>query len=97
VDDTHVQATLSYLGEATQLNFVLSPTGQVEQFRFQRWGNPEGAEHHYASFGGYVDGEGTFAGYTIPTQMRVGWYFGSESFASKGDFFHATIDEATYR
>ncbi len=97
VDDTHAQATLSYLGETTQLNFILSPTGQVEQFRFQRWGNPEGAEHHYVDFGGYVDGEGTFGGYIIPTQIRGGWYFGCDCFESEGDFFHASIDEAMYR
>lgn len=97
VDDTHLQAALSYLGETTQLNLIIGPTGQLEQLRFQRWGNPEAVEHHYVDFGGYVDGEGTFAGYTIPTQLRVGWYFGSERFESEGDFFHASIDAASYR
>jgi hypothetical protein len=97
VDAAHVQATLSYLNETTQLNLTLSSTGQVEQFHFQRWGDPEGGKHHYVNFGGYVDREGTCAGYTIPTQVRGGWYFGSDRFESEGDFFHATIDEAVYR
>ncbi|PSN20571.1 hypothetical protein C7271_01435 [filamentous cyanobacterium CCP5] len=97
VDDMHVQAALSYSGETIQLNFILNPTGRVDQFRFQRWGNPKGAEHSYVTFGGYVDGEGIFGGYTIPTQIRGGWYFGSKRFEPEGDFFHATIDGAMYR
>jgi hypothetical protein len=62
-----------------------------------RWGNPEGAEFRYAAFGGLVEKEEAFDGYTIPTRIRVGWYAGSERFASEGEFFRVTIDDALYR
>jgi hypothetical protein len=48
-------------------------------------------------FGGILEEEGTFCGYTIPTRLRIGWYFGSERFESEGEFFRATIDDAIYR
>jgi len=41
--------------------------------------------------------ERAFDGYTIPTRLRIGWYFGSERFESEGEFFRVTIDRATYR
>ena len=96
-DDTHAHAHLSYLGEATDLILTVSKTGQLEQVVFKRWGNPEGAEHHYVNFGGYLEDEGAFSGYTIPTRLRIGWYFGSDRFESEGEFFRAAIDNAAYR
>ena len=42
-------------------------------------------------FGGIIEEEGTFCGYTIPTRLRIGWYFGTERFESEGEFFRVTI------
>jgi hypothetical protein len=56
-----------------------------------------GTEFRYVDFGGILEEESTFCGYTIPTRLRVGWYFGSERFESEGEFFRATIDDAIYR
>jgi hypothetical protein len=96
-DNTQAQARLTLLGETTDLTLTLSESGRLEQFCFQRWGNPEGAEYHSVNFGGYLEAEGSFSGYTIPTRLRGGWYFGSDRFGPEGEFFHATIDEAIYR
>lgn len=97
LDDCQAQAQLTLWGETTQLTFTVNETGQLRQFSFERWGNPEGAEHHYVNFGGYLEEESTFSGYTIPTQLRAGWYFDSTQFESAGEFFRATIDEAVYQ
>ena len=35
-----------------------------------------GGASRYADFGGIAEGKGTFGGYTIPTHLRIGWYFG---------------------
>jgi hypothetical protein len=35
--------------------------------------------------------------YTIPTRVRVGWYFGTSRFESEGEFFRATIEDAIFR
>jgi hypothetical protein len=62
-----------------------------------RWGNPEGAEFDHVNFGAIAEEERTFDGYTIPAQLRVGWYFGSDRFESEGEFFRVTIENAIYR
>ena len=41
--------------------------------------------------------EKAFDGITIPTTMRVGWYFGSDRFATEGEFFRVTVDHAEFR
>jgi hypothetical protein len=96
-DDLHAHVRLTVLDKTTELTFTLDETGRLEQIRFQRWGNPEGATHHYVDFGGYLECEDTVSGYTIPTRLRVGWYFGDDRFESEGEFFRATIDSAVYR
>ena len=69
----------------------------MEQAKVDRWGSLEGEAFHYSDFGGIVENSGTFSGYTIPTNLRVGWLFGSERFESEGDSFHYTIDKAIYK
>lgn len=63
----------------------------------RRWGNPDGAAFCLLDFGAVADEERTFGGYTIPTRLRVGWFFGLPEFESKGEFFRVTIDDAAYR
>ena len=84
-------------GESADIDYVVDEKGGLKTVNMPRWGNPEGAEFHYANRGGMVEQEGKFGGYTIPTRMRIGWYFGSERFASEGEFFRVTIDDASYR
>jgi hypothetical protein len=72
---------------------------------FDRIIDGSGTEFRDVDFGGILEEEGTFCGYTIPTRLRVGWYFGSvgvaspleKRFESEGEFFRATIDDAVYR
>lgn len=96
-DESHAHATLTLFGETTELILTVNDVGKLECLRFQRWGSPSKKSPSYADFGGYMEQEGTFSGYTIPTQFRVGWYFGSDRFESEGEFFRATIDDAIYR
>jgi hypothetical protein len=62
-----------------------------------RWGNPDGGKYRYINCGGLVDKEDNFGGYTIPSRMRVGWYFGDPRFDREGEFFRVTIDDAVFR
>ena len=96
-DSSHAHASFSLLEEKTELILTVGETGQLTELKYKRWGNPEKGSFHYTDFGGFVEEEGTFDGYTIPTRMRVGWYFGSDRFASEGEFFRVTIDDATFR
>ena len=96
--DTHRPTVqVPFQDEASDLNLTIDDSGQLRSLQLQRWGNPEGNEFHTATFGGIVESEATFNGYTIPTSLRIGWYFGSDRFEPEGEFFRVTIDTATYR
>jgi hypothetical protein len=97
MDLNHIRANFTALGEPAELVLTIDRSGGLERIKFLRWGNPEGGVHHFVDFGGEVEAEETFGDYTIPTQLRLGWFFDSERFESEGEFFHCTIDHAIYR
>jgi len=97
LNSSQVQATFTALGQPAKLTLTVNDRGMLEQVKLDRWGNPEGEAFHYVDFGGIVEENHTFDGYTIPTHLRVGWYFGSERFESEGEFFRCTIDKAIYQ
>ncbi len=97
VDGSQVQASFTALGKFTKLTLTVDEQGAVKRERLNRWGNPEGGDYRYVDFGAIVEATGTFEGYTIPTQLRVGWFFGSDRFESEGEFFRCTVDKAIYR
>jgi hypothetical protein len=90
-------AHFSAHSETADIDYGIDEQGRLKWVSMPRWGNPDGSEFRYYPCGGIVEEEGTFGGYTIPIRMRVGWHFGSPAFASEGEFFHVTIDEAIYR
>ena len=94
---SRLHASFMAQGEQAELDLTIGQKGQLKAAKLPRWGSPEGGEHHYVDFGAIVEEEGTFCGYTIPTRLRVGWYFGTERFEAEGEFFRATIDDAIYR
>jgi len=96
-DPHQVHAHLTLPGETPDLHLTLNDQGGLQSIQLQRWGNPDGGEFGYVSFGGWIEREETFSGYTIPTQIRVGWYFGSDRFDSEGEFFRATVTQVRYR
>jgi hypothetical protein len=96
-DLSHLHASLTAHGEATELELFVDERGKLKSIRYPRWGNPGDSEFRYVDFGALVEGESTFGGYTIPSRLRVGWYFGTDRFESEGEFFRATIDGVQYR
>jgi hypothetical protein len=95
-DSSHARASFAVQGEKVEPVLAVDADGRLESLELKRWGNPENADFHYADFGGFVEDEGTFGGYTIPTRLRVGWHFGGERFEAEGEFFRVTIDDAQY-
>ncbi len=96
-DVHHPRAKFSLHGESSELAFSLADNGAVLDVALPRWGNPDKGMFQYHSFGGIVQEESTFGGYTIPTRLHIGWYFGTSRFGTQGEFFRVTVDEATYR
>lgn len=96
-NNTHISTDLTLLSETTHLDLRIGQSGQLQDACFNRWGDPGELNPHYEKFGVVVEEERMFSGYTIPSQIRAGWYFGSSRFESKGEFFRATIDQAIYQ
>lgn len=96
-DASHLGVEVRMRGHESHADLSLDSSGGLRSFSTTRWGNPEHGEFHDAPFGGYVDAESTFGGYTIPSTIRVGWWFGTDRFEREGEFFRCTLDEVTYR
>jgi hypothetical protein len=95
--DSNLHSSFVVQGERAELDFTIDRSGRLKTFKLPRWGNPDGAEFRNMDFGGILEEDRTFCGYTIPTRLRIGWYFGTERFESEGEFFRATLDDAIYR
>jgi hypothetical protein len=94
-DNGVVHARLPTDGEVQDLALSLS-RGCLQQVSLKRWGNPDDGAFGSFDFGAQVEQQARFGGYTITARVRVGWHLGSPGF-DEGQFFHATIDEATFR
>lgn len=97
IDDDHAEARLVVQGHETAVTIAVGESGRLASVRLRRWGNPDGGSFRSLDFGGVAEEERTFGGYTIPTRLRIGWYFGSPEFETKGEFFRVTVDAATFR
>lgn len=77
------------------MSLGIEPTGRVTSVEMMRWGKPTGDHFALRKFGGFVDEESTWAGYTIPSRLRIGWHFGTDEF-EEGEFFRASITHAEF-
>jgi len=94
IDDRTARAVVTIDGEALPLTLTVAKDGSLESAAMERWGNltPDG---RYAAipFGVDVLAERTFGGYTVPSGVRVAWWYGTNH---QFDFFHAEISGAAY-
>lgn len=97
LDSSRALFNLTVEGENTDVELTIDGVGRLESVKMKRWGNPANSRFHYEDFGAFAEKEGTFDGYTIPTQLRAGWHFGTDRFESEGEFFRCTIDHAAFR
>jgi hypothetical protein len=90
VDAERFAATVTVAGETTRLVCTVDSDGRLIEVSFPRFGNLTSDQHYqYIPFGGPVDAEGTFGGYTIPTRIRGGWWYGTEQY-EEAFRFHIT-------
>lgn len=81
--------------EQVDVELHIGPEGQLRSVLLQRWGNAGGAAFGYCPFGVSVEAERTFAGITIPSTVRAGWWWGTDR-QDEGEFFRARITDATF-
>lgn len=101
-DPGHVGIDLHLADQAGHLDLSLQASGRLRTACISRWGNPEGtgdehSEYRNIPFGCIASAERTFGGITVPSVMRVGWYFGTHRFELEGEFFRVTVDDAEFR
>lgn len=94
-DGDQVTVRMKGYSVESKLAMNLEKSGEVESVCLDRWGNADGGDFKMMPFGGTMESEKTFGGYTIPTRIRVGWNFGNEKF-EKGEFFRAEITNAEF-
>jgi len=92
------QALVRAHGEDSLVDIGVDATGAAHSVSASRWGNPAGGAFDYDDFGGVIEEERTWCGVTIPSKLRLGWFFGTPRFDEPGgEFFRVTIDSADFR
>lgn len=90
VDNSHVKVTLGVDDLKTTLTLTVDGEGRLEEVVFPRWKDTEG---DFVPFSVAIEEERTFGGYTIPSKLRAGWWYGTDRY---DEFFRATIEKATF-
>ena len=79
--------------EPLEVRLEVGGDGAMKRLSFLRWGQPRPEEPFgLYPFGCEVLEERTLAGLTVPSRMRVGWFFGEARFESEGEFFRSELD-----
>jgi hypothetical protein len=87
VDADRFAATTTVDGEPARLVVAVDRDGRLAASSIQRYGNQTAdGRYQYIPFGVEADDEGTFGGYTIPTRVRAGWWFGTERYEEEFRF-----------
>jgi hypothetical protein len=77
------------------LEMTLDSSGAVREIVGQRWSNANHEEvFRLQPFGGTVEADATFEGYTIPSKLSVGNHYGTDDYLP---FFQAEIRNARYQ
>jgi hypothetical protein len=76
------------------LEMTLDASGAVREILGQRWSNANPKKSfRLQPFGGTIEADATFEGYTIPSKIRVGNHYGTTDYLP---FFQAEIASARY-
>ena len=81
--------------QVERAEFHVGDGGRLLDVVMQRWGDPGGGPFGRYPFGVAVEAEETFAGVTIGSVLRAGWWWGTDR-QQEGEFFRAEITGATF-
>ena len=74
-----------------ELRLRLDEAGRIASLVFDRWGDPDSdGTFGWHRFGGEFTGYRSFQGLTIPSEGRLGWFYGSDRWPA-GEFFRYQI------
>lgn len=81
VDDTHFAAKIHLYGETTPVTIAVDSEGQPREVTLPRWGNAtDDQTYRYIPYGATITEGRAFGGYTIPTRITAGWWYGTERY-----------------
>jgi hypothetical protein len=87
-------ATFGIDGEVVEVVLTLYPAGAVRRVQLARWGNSTDNRRYAAiPFGADVAPDVRFGGYTIPTQLAVSWWFGTDR---QFEFIRVAVHSAAF-
>ena len=95
-DDNTITASFEIYEEPITLTLAIDSNGKLLQVMMPRWGEDkmEQGKFAYLPYGAAFSEEVTFDGYTIPSQISLGWWFGTERYE---ETFRATVEQADYQ
>lgn len=94
INDQTIQAQFKVDDKPVVLTFGIDANGRLLESYTLRWGNPTPDDKwDYIPMGGKCYAERTFGGFTIPSKVGAGWWFGSEQYF---EFFQGTIEQAEF-
>jgi hypothetical protein len=94
-DDDRTVVTWRIDDQEESAEFQVDADGRLLGVVMQRWGNPDGAPFGRHPFGVAIEAEETFAGVTIGSVLRAGWWWGTDRQA-EGEFFRADVTGAEF-
>ncbi|MGJ5676213.1 MAG: DUF6920 family protein [Nostochopsis sp.] len=95
IDEKTLQANLVIDDEPVTLTLVVDADGKLMKLSLLRWGDQtDNGSWKYIPFGVEFQAEQKFGGFTIPSEVKAGWWFGTERYL---EFFRVTLDKAEYK
>lgn len=95
VDENRARVTLTIDGEVIPLTLQIDETGRLREVTMARYGDVGVEAWQPIPYGFAVEDEQTFEGYTIPSALRGGWWYGTDRYdAEEASHFH--IQEASF-
>jgi hypothetical protein len=76
-----------------EVTYQLEADGRIRSLVFDRWGDPENSgAFAWHRFGGELTGYRSFQGLTIPSEGRLGWFYGEDRWPA-GEFFRYRLTD----
>ncbi len=93
--DTHIVAAYQVDDTPIAVHHRLDDQGRPRSTTFDRWGDPaRTGTWGWTRFGGEFSAYRTFDGVTVPSEGRLGWFYGTHRWAD-GEFFRYRITQLT--
>jgi len=76
VDEERFSVLATGSSESAPIIMRVDGDGRLLETSLPRYGNQTpGLRYQYIPFGGLIDEEATFGGYTMPSRIRAGWWY----------------------